>query len=277
MPTVTYNRLDKQKAYKHRNKTGTVVKAKYKPKTAAANRGLITANAEDIKAIRRLLPQPTYCDWQFGGSLFATVDPSGFQLDVLASSLMTPAAWLPKLRQDIVVARASTTRVLRLQANMRYTLGGSNYAQISVFVVSFRPQAANRTIASLTNGDDYILSVTQDMNARLNPAVLKTHFARNISLTAAGWLQQPFTNVGGDRLEPDPNTTFKKGQINLDLDLDIRQPEGTAPWKDMTSDQLPPSQRYYLLAFINSEGTNSLAQSGCRIDYDILYTTKNMS
>lgn len=280
MPRVTVNALRKKKATSKRRRTSTITRAKFRPRTTTANRSLITSNAYAIRAVKRLMPPPVYCDWQFGGTLFAAIDDTGdgnVQLNYEASSLMTPAAWLPKLRQDATVARSSTTRVLRMQANIRYTLAGSNYAQITCFVVTFRPQSANRNIQNLVDGDDYIQSVTQDMNVRLNPAVFKCHAVRNVSLTAGGWLQKPYVNAQGTRLEADPNTTFKKGQINLKLNINLRQPVTQDAWKTMTSDELRPMQRYYLLTFFNSQGTNSLAQSGARVDYDVLYTTYNAS
>lgn len=278
MPRTSYNRLSKKKSTKRRGSTSTLTMAKYRPKTTAANRSLIKSNAYAIRTLKRLVGPPVLCDWQFGGTLFSDVDDTGAgnqTLNLAASSLMSPAGWLPRLRQDINVAESSSTRVLRCQLNLRYTLNGSNRTQMTVFVVTFRRQAANRDIPSMQSGDDYIQSVTQDMNVRLNPAVFKVHYARNVSMTTGAWLQKPYVNAQGTRLAPEPTTTFTKGQVNLKLNLNLRQPITTDSWKDMSVDQLSPQSRYYLLCFYNTQGTNSLAQSGARLDFDALYTTMN--
>lgn len=277
MARVTFNRLSKKRSHTKKRRSSTLTRAKYQPRTTKANRSLIKSNAYAIRTLKRLVGPPVYCDWQFGGTLFSDVDDQGFTLNLAASSLMSPAAWLPKLRQDVNVQEASTTRVLRCQLNLRSSLAGSNRTQMTIFVVTFRRQAANRTIASLTDGDDYIRSVSEDMNVRVNPAVLKTHYCRNISLTTGAWLQKPYTNAQGTRLAPEPSVTFAKGQVNLKMNLVLRQPESIDPWKVMTVDQMSPQNRYYLLCFFNTQGTNTLAQSGARLDFDALFTTVNQS
>lgn len=277
MPRVTFSRLSKKKSSIRRRRTSVVTRAKYKPRTADANRSLIKSNAYAIRAVKRMMPPPVYCDWQYGGTMFADVDPTGagnFTKTVLTRDLMSPTLWIARLRQDANVDKVSTTCVKRISLNLRYSMQLCNYAQISLFVVTIRKNAANRTPASAVDGEDYILSPSQDFCPRLNPAVFKVHYVRHLSLTKNTWLQAA-SSVGGVDFAGNPMTTFRKGEVNIKLNTTIRQPNLGAAWKDMSQAQMKPDQRYSILAFITSQGTNADSQTGARIDFDVLYTTYN--
>ena len=277
MPRVTFNSMSRKKSSVRRKRTSVLAKAKYKPRTAAANRTLIKSNAYAIRAVKKMLPPPVYCDWQYGGTMFADVDDTGagnFTQTLLSRDLMTPNFWIARLRQDAVVNDAACTCVKRMSINLRYSMQQANYAQITLFIVTLRRNAANRIPAGAVDGEDYILSPSQDFNPRLNPAVFKVHYVRNISLTKGAWLEPPFNTTSG-QIIGNPTTTFKKGEININPNITIRQPNLGAPWKTMTQAQLRPEQRYSILAFITSQGTNADAQTGARIDFDVLYTTYN--
>lgn len=277
MPRVAINRLAKRRASVKRRRTSTIARAKFKPRTARANRTLIKSNAYAIRAIKRMMPKPVYTDWQHSGTLFADVaDSPNFTQTIAVTQLTTPSIWNAVLRQDVNVVESSTTLVKRLQINMRYTMQNANWAQFTTFVVTLRPDAANRRPEQLVEGQDYILSTGQEFNARLNPAVFKVHFVRNVSLTKNTWLQ-PSATVGQVSFAGNPNTTFKKGQCTLHINMKLRQPTQGQSWTTMTASQLTPGQRYFLITFISQQSDVATQFSGARLDYDQLAVCYNAS
>lgn len=277
MPRVTFNRLSKKKSTLKRRRTSTTVRAKYAPRTARANRSLIQSNAFAIKAVKRMLPPPIYTDYQYTDGLapFFSTAPAPY-FTIRQVELMTPNIWTEVLRQDPNVVSASSTLVKRMQMNLRYSLGDSNYCQITAFVVSIRPDAADRVIgqAGLTEGEDYTYN-KQTFNPRLNPAVFKVHYVRNVSLMDGAWLSESKGVVGDSVFTGNPNTTYAKGQINMKPNFRLRQPIGTR-WRTMTQAQLKPSQRLTLLVFFSGQTTGP-DDNPPRVDFDALYSCYNAS
>lgn len=252
------------------------------PKSTYANRKLIKSNAYAIRSIKKLLPPAVYTDYQYtdGLSPFLTFPEPYFT--IRSVELMNPSLWAPVLRQDPNVLTVSSTRVKRMSMNLRYTLGQSDWCQITVFVVSVRKDAADRVIgaAGLTQGQDYIFSRPgQEFNPRLNPAVVKVHYTRDVSLAASAWLENKtiIDAPGQSGLEEtifgNTKTTFSKGQVNMKLNFYIKQPIG-GQWKNMTQDQLSPYQRLTLLVFFKGK-TSAVDDNPPRLDFDALYTCYN--
>jgi len=276
MPRVSFNRLSKKKSSARRKRTGVLTRAKYKPRTTAANRSLIKSNAYAIRAVKRLMPSPVYTDWQYSATLFATPDPDGqgaFTTSLDIVPLMSPgsgigALWQPVLRQDVNVTESSTTLVKRMVLNLRYTMQAANWAQYTTFVVTIRKDASNRAIipTELTEGEDYIRSQGQEFNVRLNPAVFKVHYVRNVSLTKNTWLEQSAV-VGQLPFAGNPRTTYAKGQCSMNLNYRIRQPIQGTSWTAMTQAQFPHNQRVFLMTFITSQSDSPTAQTGARLDF----------
>lgn len=283
MPRVTFNRLTKKKSHTRKRRSSTLSKAKFKPKTAKANRSLIKSNAYAIRAIKRLMPPVIRCDWQRSGALFADLtDSPAFTTSYDFVPLMNPLSWRACLRQDEQVPDSSTTRVLRMSMNLRYSLQQSDWCQFTMFVVTIRPDSSDRNLAALQIGNDYINSFGQDMNVRLSSDLFKVHYTRNVSLTKNGWLTTP-NSIGTNPsvASYDPSTTMARGQVNIKLGLRIRNPNRTAPWKDMEIDQFSPHERYYLLCFFTQRASllnpPVTPEQGARLDYDALFTTYNSS
>lgn len=289
MPRVTFGRLSKRKSHTRKRRSSTTTRARYMPKTTRANRSLIKSNARDIRIIRRMIPPSVYCDFQYTNAYapFLTDIPPGNYFNILTADLMSPKGlpaqpgqappilWDACLRQDPNVLLSSQTLVKRMAINFRYSLGQSNWVQISNFVVTIRKDAANRVInqANLTPDEDYIYN-DQNYNPRLNPAVFKVHYVRHLSLMSNAWMQ-PKATVGTDVFAGNPNTTWAKGSCNIHTNVRMRQPIGT-PWIDMNQSQLPPHQRYYLLTFFKGQSNNP-DDDPPRLDWDALYTTFNSS
>lgn len=276
MPRVAKSALSKYKSTTRRRRTGVLTKAKYKPKTTRANRTLIKGNALAIRSIRRLMPAPVYTDWQYTGvqNPFTDSAPTPY-FTIQVTKLMEPNLWNSVLRKDANVLESSMTRVKRMSMNLRYSLGQSNYVQITTFVVSLRKDAANRTFDNidLVAGEDYIFSGSQqNFNPRLNSQTFKVHYTRNVSLTSNTWLEDKAI-VGSASFAGNPNTTMAKGQVSLQLDYNLRQPLGT-PWRQMVDTQFPPHQRLYLLTFFKGK-TVDVDDISPRLDYDALYTCYN--
>jgi len=253
----------------------TVAKARYGSTSPAAQQRLILSNAKAIRSMQRLQQPSMYCDWQLAGELAATASITGsFTQTVLAQDLMQTGVWNAVMRKDTNVVTSSATLVKRMQLNMRMDLSGANYAQFSVFVVSLRENAAALIPSgvSLTKGIDYIDS-TQDFNVRLNAANFKIHYQKYVSLTAGGWLQ-PQTIAGEETFFGNPETTFEKCQANMSPNVDLRNPTNTQ-WKQLTSFQLKPEDRRYLLVFITQQAPANPAPGVPSLKYDLLCTTVN--
>ena len=280
MPRTTFNTLRKKRSSVRRKRTSVITRAKYKPRTTAANRSLIKSNAFAIRAVKRMMPPPIYTDYQYTSGyapFYSDLPASGNFFNILSEPLMSPIQWSDVLRQDSNVVLASSTLVKRMQINLRYTLGQANWCQISTFVVSVRKDAANRDIDQngLVLNEDYIFN-TQNFNPRLNSSVLKVHYVRHVSLMASAWTRSA-TEIGQDDtvLYGDPKSTWAKGQVNMTLNYRLRQPTGTA-WRGMDDSQLPPSQRLYLLTFFKGNTQNS-DDDPVRVDWDAMYTCFNSS
>lgn len=284
MPRVTKNNLGKFARSNRRKRTSVVTRAKYQKPTAANQKKQILGNALAIRALRRIMPSPIYTDWQYSNVLRPVIDDAGLVESIHQAQLMSPADgnvnpfWLPVMRQDVNVNESSATRVLRMQLNLRYRLGIANWAQYSTFVVSIRKDAADRIIneANLVKGQDYISNLGDDFNVRLNPAVFKVHYARYVTLTLNAFVERPAV-VGGVALAANPQTTYAKGQVNMKLGINLKQPTQGLSWTAMNQSQLGPSQRYFLLTFINQQadivgGPNI---DVARVNFDALYTCYN--
>ena len=273
--------LSKFRARRTKKRTSVLAKAKYKPRTTRANRTLIESNALAIRAVKRMLPPPIRCDFQLSGVLYSDTQPSpSFSTNYEVVPLMDPANWRACLRQDDAVPDSSTTRVLRMQMNLRYHLFSSNWAQFTMFVVTVRKDSADREITSnsLQIQNDYINSVGSDMNVRVSPQLFKVHATRNVSLTKNTFEQRPVVS-GTTPAAFNPATTWKTGQVNIKMGINIRNPNRVQPWKDMEIEQFSPNQRYYLLCFFTQQadvapGTQA---AGARLEYDALFTTYNAS
>lgn len=280
MPRVTFNRMSRKKNHVRRRRSSTLTKAKFKPRTTAANRSLIKSNAYAIRAVRNLMPPPVWTDYQYCRSYgpFFGSDPTDYT-SILCDKLTQPTNWLPCLRRDTNALQSTTTLVKRMQINLRYDLGESNWVQMTTFVVSLRRDAANRDpfdTASLVLGDDYIYSTQQQQNVRLNPAVFKCHYVRNCSLCSATWRGEKTELASGVVVTSNSETTFAKGQVNMKLNFKLRQPTTPQNWKQMTIDQLSPHQRLYILTFFVGS-TNEVDDISPSVTYDCLYTCYNSS
>lgn len=277
MPAVRFNALTKKRASTRRRRSSVMTRAKFKPKTTTANRSLIKGNAYAIRSLRRLMPPPIYCDYQYSGAngAFTTVAPAPF-LTIVGEQLMSPVLWNSVLRQDQNVETASSTLVKRMQLNLRYSLQQANYCQITTFVVSLRPNATNVVPNNLTAGEDYIYSQGQQMNPRLNSKIFKVHYVRNVSLMANGWLQ-PKAEVAGQVITGNPNTTFAKGQVTMKLNWRLREPSGgLSTWRTMDQSQFGPHRRLFLLTFYRGQQDDP-ADLGPQMDWDAQYVTFNSS
>lgn len=276
MPRIGLRRNTKYKAKGRRRRASTITKARYQAPTARNQKKQILSNAFAIRMLNRLRPPTIYCDWQFQGTEFATVDPAGdFTITKGLVPLTDFGSWNPVMRIDDNVQDSSTTMITRIMINMRYTLQSASYSFMSIFVVTLRKDSANLvpTAAALIPRIHYIEN-TLDGNVRLNPAVFKVHFARYVTLTCNNLLSAPFNAASPTRLAGNPYSTWKKGQITLKMRAKIRNPVGEK-WTGLTPVDLPRSQRFYMLTFQTSQGNTTETNTWSRVDYDVLCTTIN--
>lgn len=255
----------------------TAIKAKYEAPTASNQRQQILGNAQDIAMIRSLMPKNVYTDYQYSGIQETFIAQAPFPFSTLGvSELMTPALWKTVMRQDANVVVASTTKIERMQLNLRWTLRGADYLNVTTFVVTLRKNAANRIISStgLQLDQDYIVSTTDKFGVRLNPAVFDVKYSKNINLTCNGWDLDP-TRSNQVNEAFNPQTTFETDSTSMSLNWNLKEPTG-APWLTMNQDQLAPYQRLYLLSFFQGK-TGAVDDIASRLSFDALYTCCNAS
>lgn len=274
MPRITFNRATKRRSSVRKRRTSTLVRAKYKPRTATANRSLIKSNALAIRSMKRMLPKLIYTDYQYkfaNAPAFPTA-PAPYQF-ITNNELMSPNLWAAVLRKDDNAIESSQTMIKRMQINLRYTLQEQNWVQITTFIVTIRPDATNRVInsGSLVLGDDYIYSV-DEFQPRLNSNVFKVHYRRHVTLMAGSFGQTAFESQG-DTLVSNSQSTFKKGQVNIPLNFKIRQPNGQT-WRNMDQSQFGPYRRYFQLNFFRGQA-NDAGDAPPIVESDILYTCVN--
>lgn len=259
-----------------RRRTSTVTKAKYQAPTARNQRKQIISNAKAVAYLNKIVrANRIWCDWQYFGDHFAKIDPAGnYTAGWGAFALTDFSLWNPVLRTDDNVSDSSTTFVKRMQINMRYSLNASNLAQFSVFIVTLRRTSADYDplTAAPATPTDYIVN-SQDYNVRLNPAVFKVHYARQLTLTNNAF-NSPIVAA---ETAGNPNTTWAKGQVNLQPKMKVRAPTGPTPkWKTLTAPEVPYYQRYFLLIYINQSSASGLdPNTGARLQFDQLSTTIN--
>lgn len=274
MPRVTFNSQRKRKSSTKKRRTSNVTRIRYGRTNARSQKKQIMSNAVAIRRMKKLMPPPVYADFQLSGEMRSVPDDTGFSLSYSVVPLMNPATWTNVLRQDPNVLNSVTTRLLRMSINFRYVLRESQRAQMSLFIITLRKNAANKNISGLIDGEDYVRGF-EGYQVRLNPSVFKVHYARDVSLSSNGWDTQPFS-AGGLTLTSNSYFTFKKGQVNLKMNQYIREPTGIQPWKDMTIDNFGYYQKYHILCFFYQFAplvTNESAVAS--VEYDALMTTFN--
>lgn len=284
MPRVTYNRLTTKKSRTRRRGTSTITKAKYQKPTARNQKKQILSNAYAIRALKRIMPRSVLTDWQYTDVLRPSIPDGNVLESILAVQLMSPfdpannqAFWQPVLRQDDNVIQSSATRVLRMSMNLRWRLGISEWAQMTTFIVTLRKDATDAIPNAMTKGVDYVVNGGDDFLPRLNSAIYKVHFVRNVSLMTNSWVN-PAAAVGGVPLATQPGLTFAKSQVNMKLNLNIRQPSQGASWTAMDQSQFGPTQRYFLVTFfVQKASIQAPSNDGARCNFDALYTCYNSS
>lgn len=275
MPRVTFNAQRKRKASTKKRRVSNVTKIRYGSTAARSQKRQIMSNALAIRKVKSMLPPPVWADWQYSGIMGSQVisGDDAFQLNIRSVPLANFRSWTNVLRQDPNVATAVATKLLRMSINLRYSLQGSSRAQMSLFIVTLRKNAASKDLNNLSLNEDFVRGPT-DYQVRLNPSVFKVLYARDVSLTTNKWDSAPFFS-GGDVLAGNPYTTFKKGQINIKLNSYVREPTGLQPWSEMQIFQLPYYQKVNMLCFFYQQGSGLEPGQGARVEWDMLATTYN--
>lgn len=266
--------MTKFTAKRKSRRTSNVTKTRFQAPTARNQKRQILTNARAISRVYKMLPSPAYCDWQSGGEHKSLPnDGSGYTNTIIATPLIEPLAWVSVLRKDQNVTEASTTCIKRMRINLRYFLLDSTYTNMSVFIVTLRKDAANRQIGftPLVKDEDYVYDATNDWQPTLNSATFKVIYCRYMTMTNNVLLGPNSLSVGN------PRQTYSKGQINIPLNMNIREPTGL-PWKSMQRFQLPPRQRYYLLTFQSTLTPDQASPvlEPAKITWDNLATTYNV-
>lgn len=287
MVTVRKSSLSKKGGSRKRRRSASVsTRARYGPKTARFNRTLIKSNAASINRIKSLMPKPVFCDWEQRNSITAFPAPTvpagtGPTFITNGRALTNFNDWEACLRQSSVVPEKSSTRVYRMQMQVRYTLQKSYWAQISFFIVSLRKDASNREPVGtnvLNEGTDFVsnrLGISDDpslsQNPVLNPAIYKVHYARHVTMTQASYLETPsqLGTVNGA-------TTYRKGDVNIKMKLNVRNPRADISWRGVPIAQLPYYNQYFMLIFTNQEGPDGATTSDLAlVDTHMICSTMN--
>lgn len=243
-----------------------------------------------LKRLARQIPRPIHTDWQQRNSIQC------FDLDQIPPGLTNTfttngrkltnfADWENILRQSAVVLEKSSTRVYRMQFQFRFTLQQSYWAQMSLFIVTLRRDSNNKDPSGynpLTEGVDYVsnrLGVSDDpslsVNPVLNSSIYKVWYSRHVTLTQGGFLEPPW-NVQGQDVVSNGQTTYRKGQVNLKMSLNVRQPRTGRPWTDVPIEGLPYYHQYYLLYFVTQRGPDGANTADlCLLDSNLIASCVN--
>lgn len=262
---------------KRRRSTSVRTRVRLEAPTAKNQKRQIAGNAANIAKIVRQLPPPVYCDFQYKLKIPGVISPDGDpSFSQKAFSLVDfNNTWAPVLRIATSTNSDVATKILRMQFQMQYNLLGSDWAQMTIFVVTLRKDAANRdpTATPLQSGADFV--VNDDLQLpRLNPAIYKVHYTRNITMSSSTY-QLGAATVQGNTFAGNPMTTTKRGRFTIKPNMKIRAPAQNF-WRQMVPNQLPYYQRYFLLTFITQNNPPNLAQGGqCVMEMDMVATTYN--
>lgn len=254
-----------------RKRGPNIAKVKYQAPTARHQRAQILANARTLARHARLLRQhKVFTDWQYVDQCSPAV--SG---DWAVRKLTDFSLWQAVMRQSEVVDDKSHTFSLRSQVNIRVDLGTKDFCAVNVFIVTKRKNATQYdpfTTAPQIDTDYIENTQQQGFNLRLNPALYKVHFARYATLTQNAL----FDGVVATQNVGDPRTTYRKWQVTVPWKMSITQPAltgvGTAPWKNMNFENLPPWHQYFMLVNMSWGGAGTSVPS---LNFDQLATNIN--
>lgn len=278
MPLSRYNALRGSRSVHKRKRKSYTRGILTRAPTAKRQRKQIYRNATQIRKLARYNNRhKVWTDYQYSNSIEPPAQV-GTSLEGWSDfvALTNPVPWRPVLRMDNDVLESTRTFVRNCQLNMRYRLNSASDMSLSVFIVTPRKDAVNIDPNALVPGPHYIDNQVFDgLNVRLNPSIFKVHYSRYMTLTATtlGQLPTPAENVGN------PNTTWRKGQVNLPLRMSIRQPTIIGPansWKLKEFATMPFYHKYYLLVYWSS--TCPVPGAGVelpQISFDALYTCIN--
>lgn len=251
-------------------------RVRYQAPSARNQRTQIYSNTRAILRNSRLIKtHRVYCDWQLEGLLTDGMTDAAWT----CVPLVDPSAWTSVLRTDANVAESSHTFIKRMVMNLRFFLGTKDMCTFNVFIVTMRPNATGldpnvNPNAALVLGEAWIEN-SQDQGAaiRLNSNIFKVHYSKYVTLTMST-LGQTIPSSGP--AAGNPYSTWRKAQCSLALNVSATNPSIGAPdqWKQLTYEQFPAHQRYYLLCYKSQRGAGT-DPAGCT--YDSLFTTVNAS
>lgn len=258
MPTVRPRPLTKTGRVRKRRRTAsTTTRIRYQKPTAGNQRKQILANARTIARLRATIPPPIWTDYnrRFEAFGIASVSDNQISLSVQGFTLTDFSTWIPTMRQSLIVESKSQTTVKKMSLNIRYALNQAYWAQVTIFIVTPRKDYVNKDplpVGSLQSGSDYIVNLDAQ-NPRLNPSAWKVHFSRSVTM-AKGTFMEPPNEFQGDLYTSQSSSTWKKGQVLMNLNMKIRVPITNRPWRQLPFESLGYWQKYYCLVFIN-QGT----------------------
>lgn len=234
-------------------------------------------NSRAIRQLKRFNARHrVYTDYQLcAGLSFPAPNPTGGIEGWATTELFNIPVWNPVLRMDNDALESTRTYVKHAIINMRYNLGDASDCSFSFFIVTPRRNAPDVDVTTLLTGRDYIENTVLDgLNIRLNPAIFKVHFARQITLVASGMGQKPNAtqNYGN------PYSTWRKGQVKLPLKATVMQPTIIGPansWKLKTWNQLPYYQKYSIICYCSAQVPSTGSPAVPEVVFDSLFTCIN--
>lgn len=248
MPTTRTFSLHKRTAKSRRRRVSNATKVRFQKPSASNQKRQILRNARTLARHSRLLrANKVFTDYQQAGRL-SLVGQQWFCIPLTDFS-----QWTSVLRSDTNSLEASKTFVQRIQLNMRYAMSpGASTGFLNVFIVTSRRNAVSRDF-SATPPQQFTEFIENQgfpgANIRLNPALVKVHFSRNITLTVNTLGAAAAEGPAGN-----PYSTWKKGQITIPVRMNVRQYEGDVagngqPWTSMRFGDLAHYQKYWLFVY----------------------------
>lgn len=280
MPTVRPRPLTKTgRVRKRRRVASTATRIKYQKPSAGNQKRQILANARTIQRIRASLPPPLWTDYhrRFTCYGIASVSDNNISQSVQGFTLTDFSTWIPTMRQSLIVESKSQTTVKKMSMNIRYSLNAAYWSQVTVFIVTPRKDYVNKDPlpqGSLQAGSDYILNL-DEMNPRLSPACWKVHYSRSVTMAKGTFLSPP-NELGGEQVTSQTSSTWKKGQVLMNMNMKVRVPITNRPWRQLPFDSLGYWQRYYALVFITQgTGPGANVETLTDVQFDVWNTCVN--
>lgn len=262
MPRVTssYGSMRTRPGVRRTRRRGSSVgtRARYQRPSAYNQRSQIRSLARQTAYNTRLLRSTlVHTDWYRRSE--ANITNNNFLGETLSSMEDLQAV----NRQSVDVFTSQTVVIRNLIFEWSCTHGDvASPAEWTLFICTPRPNNADYTVGNpaITEGIDFA-NIGDGSAPIINSGQFKVLYMQHF---------RTFPLQSGGVSSGNPNTSYRKGKVNLKLNYKIRSPTSSS-WKDLTDAELPTHQRLYF--FYRNRNTDPPGSAGsAKIVWGSFYT-----